>query len=158
MEIRERRRVRRVSGALAVIAALAVAGGLAVPAGAEVVAGRGELHAAGNGLAVLVFRGQASVRGIGLAVVEREDVLETEGEGRITPLGDGRVLLEGFGRITVRSLRDRTRLEAAGAHLRLHARGVGIAYLKGTGLFRTDDAEGVEGAWEPDAAIAFESE
>jgi len=122
---------------------------------AEVVAGRGELHAAGNGLAVLVFRGRATVRGLGLAVAEREAVIRTHGEGRIMPLGDGRVLLEGFGRITVRSLRDRTRLEAAGANLRLHARGVGVAYLKGTGLYHTDDRDG---AWEPDAAVAFDSE
>ena len=147
------RRVRRVAGlALALVLATAATGS---EARAEVVAGKGTLHAAGNGFAVLVFRGQATVRGIGLAVVEREDVVETHGHGKATPLGDGRVLLEGFGRITVRSLSERTRLEVGGAHLRLHARGVGIAYLKGTGLFHTDD---VDGAWEPDAAVAFESE
>jgi len=155
MQLRRLRPGRRIAGVAAAFA-LAVAAVAAPPAaGAEVVAGRGELHAAGDGFAVLVLRGQATVRGVGLAVVEREDVLETEGRGRITPLGDGRVLLEGFGRITVRSLRDRTRLEAAGANLRLHARGVGVAYLKGTGLYHTDDRDG---AWEPDAAVAFDSE
>jgi hypothetical protein len=154
-----RTRSARPSGRIATAALAAALVVLSIPfappADADVVAGRGELHAAGNGLAVLVFRGRATVRGIGLAVAERDDILETRGEGHVTPLGDGRVLLEGFGRITVRSLRDRTRLEAAGAHLRLHARGVGVAHLKGTGLFHTEDRDG---AWEPDAAIAFDSD
>ena len=145
----------RIAGAVLAATLLILAAGFVSEAGAEVVAGRGELRAAGNGLAVLVFRGQATVRGIGLAVVEREDIVETHGHGRITPLGGGRVLLEGFGRVTVRSLRDRTRLEAAGARMRLHAKGVGVAYLQGVGVYTTDD---LEGAWGPDAGVAFESD
>ena len=137
---------------------MAVALVLALMAGtaqAVVVKGRGELAAAGNGVAVIVLRGGVNVAGVGLAVVEEEDIAELEGHGRITPLGDGRVLLEGFGRIEVRSPDDRTRVEAAGAHLRLRARGVGVAFLKGVGHFMTDD---VDGPWDADTEVEFDSE
>ncbi len=122
---------------------------------AVVVKGRGDLAAAGNGVAVLVLRGGVNAAGVGLAVVEEEDIAELDGHGRITRLGGGRVLLEGFGRIVVRSPDDRTRVEVAGAHLRLRARGVGVAFLKGVGHFMTDD---VDGAWDADTEVEFESE
>lgn len=128
---------------------------LAGSAHAVVVKGRGVLTAAGNGVAVIVLRGVVHVAGVGLAVVEEEDLAEVDGDGRITPLGDGRVLLEGFGRIAVRSPDDRTRVEVAGAKLRLRARGVGVAHLKGVGNFMTDDADG---SWEPEPEVEFDSE
>jgi len=140
---------------LAAVALLLAAMATGFEARAEEVVGRGELHAAGNGFAVLVFRGQATVRGRGLLVAQRDDLLETRGEGRATPLGDGRVLLEGFGRVTVRSFRDRTRIEAAGARLRIWARGIGVAHLAGAGIYTTDD---LEGSWGPDVRVEFESE
>jgi hypothetical protein len=147
------RQVRWIPGAAA-IALLLAAALSASEAPAEIVAGRGELRAAGNGLAALVFRGQATVRGVGLLVAEAEAIADTRGVGRITPLGDGRVLLEGFGRVTVRSLRERTRLEVAGARLRLRAHGVGVAVLQGTGVYHTEDRTG---RWGPERGVAFDS-
>ena len=44
--------------------------------------------------------------------------------------------------------------EAAGAHMRLHATGKGVAILKGVGFFSTDDADG---RWGPDGSIHFDS-
>jgi len=154
MGVLEDRAGHRLAG-LATAALLVAVLASGFDARAEEVSGRGELHAAGNGFAVLVFRGQATVRGRGLLVAERDDILETRGEGRATPLGDGRVLLEGFGRVTVRSLRDRTRVEAAGARLRIWARGIGVAHLAGAGIYTTDD---LEGSWGPEVSVEFESQ
>ena len=130
--------------------ALLAAGGVA---SAVVIKGRGELTAAGNGVAVLVFRGGANLAGMGLAVVEEDSIASLDGHGRITPLGRGRVLLEGFGRIEIRSPDARTRVEIAGAKLRLRARGVGVAYLKGAGHYMTDDHAD---AWSDDVTVEFE--
>jgi hypothetical protein len=136
-----------------VTAALGAAGLAAGVAHAVVVKGRGELLARGNGVAVLQLRGAISANGFGLAVVEADALVETQGEGRVTPLGDGRLLLEGFGGIVVRSPDEPTRLEIAGAGLRLRARGVGIARLRGTGAYSTDD---VDGRWGPDHVVELE--
>lgn len=122
---------------------------------AVIVKGRGELTAAGSGLAVLDFRGGAALAGIGMAIVEEDALVDTQGEGRITPIDDGRLLLEGFGRIVVRSLGERTRVEIAGAKLRLRVRGVGRAFLKGVGHYMTDD---LDGAWNSNQIVEFESE
>jgi len=138
-------------GAAALVALLLVA--VAGSAGAVVIKGRGELTAAGNGVAVLVFRGGANLAGVGLAVVEEDAIAGLDGHGRITRLDDGRVLLEGFGRIEIRSPDQRTRVEIAGAKLRLRARGVGVAYLKGVGTFMTDD---LADAWTEDLGVEFE--
>ncbi len=127
---------------------------LAGSATAEVVVGRGVLIAGGNGFVVLDLRGVATVRGLGLVIVERDAIVDTEGHGRVTPLGEGRVLFEGFGRVTVRSLDERTRIEAGGARLRLRARGVGVAFLAGVGHFMTDDQDGT---WGADLVVEFES-
>jgi hypothetical protein len=136
--------------AAAFVATLLLAGS----ATAEVVAARGELIAAGNGFAVLDLRGVATLRGLGLVIVERDAIVDTEGHGHVTPLGGGRVLFEGFGRVTVRSFDERTRIEAGGARLRLRARGIGVAFLKGVGHFTTDDQDG---NWGADLAVEFES-
>ena len=122
--------------------ALVAAVALAASASAVVIKTRGALSAAGNGLAVLELRGVVTLRGAGLLVAERDAVVDAEGAGRVTPLDDRRVLFAGFGKVTVRSLDDRTRVEAAGAKLRLRARGVGVAVLKGVGHYMTDDQAG----------------
>lgn len=142
-------RSRIAAVALLTVAWLAAAG----VAGAVVIKGKGQLTAAGNGVAVLVFRGGANLAGVGLAVVEEDAIAGLDGHGRITPIGNGRVLLEGFGRIEIRSPDQRTRVEIAGAKLRLRARGVGVAYLKGVGHFMTDDHAD---AWSEDATVEFE--
>jgi hypothetical protein len=143
------------SGRLGWIAASVGAACLAAGvAHAVVVKGRGELLARGSGFAVLELRGGVAASGIGLAVVEEERIVETSGEGRLTPLGDGRVLLEGFGGFAVRSLEEPTRVEVAGARLRIRARGVGIARLVGAGHYTTDDAEG---RWAPDLEVELEA-
>jgi len=111
-----------------------------------VIHGRGPLAATGNGFAVLELRGVLRASGVGLAVVEEDAIVDLEGHGNITRLGPRRVLLEGFGSMTIRSLDDRTRVELAGAHLRIRARGAGRALLKGTGHFMTDDQDGRWGA------------
>jgi hypothetical protein len=138
-----------IAGALAGVLLLAGA------AGAVVLKGRGELIASGNGLAVLELRGKASVRGLGLVIVDEHAVVDAQGHGRSTRLGDGRVLFEGFGVVSVRSLRQRTRVEAAGAKLRLRAQGSGVALLKGTGHFLTDD---VDGRWGAGVTVEFQEE
>jgi hypothetical protein len=143
------RRLKIGAAALLAVSLLAVAG----VASAVVVKGRGELTAAGNGAAVLVFRGGANLGGIGLAVVEEDAIAGLDGHGRITPLGDGRVLLEGFGRIEIRSPDERTRVEIAGARLRIRARGVGVAWLKGVGHYMTDDRSD---SWSDDLQLEFE--
>ena len=135
--------------ALGVAALLLVASA----AGAVVLKGRGQLSAAGNGLAVLEFRGQGTFAGFGLAIVEEQAIVSTRGEGQITPLAGGRVLLEGFGRVSVRSLDERTRVEIAGARLRLRAQGAGVAILNGVGHFMTDDFDDV---WSEDKIVHFE--
>ena len=81
--------------------------------------------------------------------------VEVEGRGRSTELPDGRTLYEGFGRARVRSLDARTRVEVGGARLRLHARGVGRAFLKGCGVVHTDD---LDADWGPDLEMGFESD
>ncbi len=136
------------TGAALVAACLAAGAAHAV-----LVKGRGELLARGSGFAVLELRGGVAASGIGLAVVEEEKIVETSGEGRLTPLGDGRVLLEGFGQVVVRSPDEPTRLELAGARLRIRARGAGFAYLRGVGQYTTEDGEG---RWAPDLAIELE--
>ncbi|MBW2361119.1 MAG: hypothetical protein JRG84_09480 [Deltaproteobacteria bacterium] len=135
--------------ALAVAALMLVASA----AGAVALRGRGQLTAAGSGLVVLDFRGQRTFAGFGLAIVEENAILRTAGEGRMRPLPDGRVLLEGFGRVTLRSPDERTRVEIAGARLRLRARGAGVAVLKGVGHFMADDVDGV---WAEDRVLEFE--
>jgi hypothetical protein len=132
-------------------AAFAAAGLGAGAAHAVIVKGRGELQARGSGFAVLELRGGATASGIGLAVVEEAKIVERTGQGTVTPLGDGRVLLEGFGSIAVRSPDDRTRIELAGARLRLRARGAGVAFLRGVGHYTTED--GAEGYWGRDLAV-----
>ncbi len=135
--------------ALGVAALLLVASA----AGAVVLEGRGQLSAAGNGLDVLQFRGEGSFAGFGLAIVEQRAIVSTSGEGHITPLPRGRALLEGFGRVSIRSFDERTRVEIAGARLRLRARGAGAVILKGVGHFMTDDLDGV---WSDDKILHFE--
>lgn len=142
---------RRTGIGCAVVLLALVAG----VAQAVVIRGVGQLSAAGNGLAVIELRGGLVARGIGLAIVEEEALAHVEGHGRITPIDDGRLLLEGFGRMVVRSPDERTRVEIAGARLRLRARGVGVAFLKGVGHFMTDD---VDGRWEPESEVEFDSE
>lgn len=142
----------KIRGIALVAAVLLLAAGAAH---AVILKGRGELTAAGSGLAVLDFRGGAALAGIGMAIVEEDALVDTQGEGRITPIDDGRLLLEGFGRIVVRSLDERTRVEIAGAKLRLRARGVGRALLKGVGHYMTDD---LDGAWNAEQVVEFESE
>lgn len=127
----------------------------AAAAQAVVIQGRGVLSAAGNGFAVVELRGALHASGIGLAVVEEDAIVDLQGHGRVTRIGEGRVLLEGFGAIAIRSLDDRTRVELGGARLRLRAKGIGRAFLKGVGTFMTDD---VDGGWDPDAEVLFESE
>lgn len=134
-------------------AALGTAGLAAGVAHAVVVKGRGELLARGNGVAVLELRGAVSASGFGLAVVDEDALVETTGEGRVTPLGDGRLLLEGFGGLALRSPDEPTRLELGGARLRLRARGVGVARLHGTGVYSTDDGEG---RWGPELSVELE--
>ena len=141
---------KRSGGIALLIAALLLA---TSAAHSVVVKGRGELTAAGNGVAVLVFRGGANLAGGGLAVVDEDALVDVQGHGRITPLGDGRLLLEGFGRIEIRSPDERTRVEIAGAKLRLRVRGVGVAFLKGVGHYMTHD---VDGAWAEDLSLEFE--
>jgi hypothetical protein len=143
-------RSRSLGWIAAALGAACLAAGVAH---AVVVKGRGELLARGSGVAVLALRGGVVASGIGLAVVEEERIVETSGEGRVTPLGDGRVLLEGFGRIAVRSLEEPTRVELAGARLRIRARGAGVATLRGVGQYTTDDGEG---RWAPDLALELE--
>ena len=141
---------KKIGGiALAVAALLLVASS----AGAVVIKGVGELRAAGNGAGVLEFRGQGTFVGVGLAVVEHDALVSVRGNGNATPLPGGRVLLEGFGRITVRSLDNRTRVEIAGAHLRLRVRGAGIAILKGVGHVSTDD---LDESWTDERIFEFE--
>jgi hypothetical protein len=143
---------KKIRGIALVAAVLLLA---ASAAQAVILKGRGELTAAGSGLAVLDFRGGAALAGIGVAIVEEDALVETQGQGRITPIDDGRLLLEGFGRIVVRSFDERTRVEVAGAKLRLRARGVGRAFLKGVGHYMTDD---LDGAWNVEQVVEFESE
>ena len=144
--------VKKIGGIALAAAVLFV---VASAAHAVIVKGRGELTAAGSGLAVLDFRGGAPLAGIGVAIVEEDALVETQGHGRITPIDDGRLLLEGFGRIVVRSLEKRTRVEIAGAKLRLRARGVGRAFLKGVGHYMTDDLDGV---WRSEQVLEFDNE
>ena len=136
-------KIRNMAWVAAALGTAALATGVAH---AVVVKGRGELLARGNGVAVLELRGAVSASGIGLAVVDEDALVETTGEGRVTPLGDGRLLLEGFGGLVLRSPDEPTRLELAGARLRLRARGVGVARLHGTGSYSTDDSDGRWGA------------
>jgi len=145
--------VRKIRSITWLVAALGAAGLAAGVADAVVVKGIGELIARGNGVAVLQLRGVVHAGGVGLAVVEEDALVETVGEGRVTPLGDGRLLLEGFGAIEVRSPDEPTRLEVAGARLRVRARGVGIARLHGSGVYSTDDAEG---RWAPELSLELE--
>lgn len=133
--------------ALAVGAAL-----VATAASAVVLEGRGEVHAMGSGLAVFDMAGVLVVRGGGLLIADESARVEVEGIGRQTSLGDGRVLFEGFGRAVVAS-REPTRIEIAGAKLRLHAKGAGRALLKGCGVVQTDDQHT---RWEAEALLEFE--
>jgi hypothetical protein len=75
------------------------------------------------------------------------------GQGHVTPLPGGRLLLEGFGRVRLRSLDERTRVEIAGARLRIRVRGAGIAILKGVGHVMTDD---LDQEWNSDQILEFE--
>ncbi len=133
--------------------ALVVLGLGATAASAVVIAGRGELHAMGDGFAALDLRGVLRVRGGGILVADRGAIVELDGRGRCAPVADGRAVCEGFGEAVVRSVRQRTHVEIAGAHLRLHAKGAGRALLRGTGIFHTDD---VDGAWADEAEVEFE--
>jgi len=133
--------------------ALGAAGLAASVAHAVVVKGRGELLARGNGVAVIQLRGAVVANGIGLAVVEEDKLVETSGDGRITPLGGGRLLLEGFGGLVVRSPDEPTRLEVAGAALRLRAHGAGIVRLRGSGIYATEDGDG---RWGQDRVVELE--
>jgi hypothetical protein len=141
---------RRFAWVGAAVAAAALAAGVAH---AVVVRGRGELQARGSGFAVLALRGGVAASGIGLAVVEEAKMVELSGQGRVTPLGDGRVLLEGFGSVAVRSLDEPTRVELAGARLRLRARGAGVITLRGVGHYTTEDGSGY---WGRDLSIELE--
>jgi hypothetical protein len=141
---------KKIGGITLVAAALVL---VTSAAQAVVVKGRGELTAAGNGFAVLDFRGGATLAGVGIAIVEEDALVDTHGEGRVTPIDNGRLLLEGFGRIVVRSLEERTRVEVAGSKLRLRARGVGRALLKGVGHYMTDD---LDGTWNHDQILEFD--
>ncbi len=125
---------------------------LATAASAVVLKGRGEVHAAGSGLAVFDMVGVLVVRGGGLLIADESARVEVEGIGRQTALGDGRVLYEGYGRAVVASP-EPTRIEIAGAKLRLHARGAGRALLKGCGVLHTDE---LHSRWEDDVDLEFE--
>jgi hypothetical protein len=140
---------RRTGLLLALIAALA-----ATTASAVVLKGRGELHAAGSGLAVLDMRGVVHARGGGILIVEPQAIVDIDGQGRETQLDDGRILYEGYGRAKIVTPR-RSRIEIAGARIRLHARGAGRAVLRGCGLVHTDD---VDGDWEEDVEVEFQSD
>ncbi len=142
---------RRIWMAAALVATLVGAGA----AQAVVVRGVGALAAAGNGLAVVDLRGQLGVKGVGIVVADPDVVVRTDGVGQVSLLDDGRAVYEGFGYVVVESLDTRTRVEAAGARIRLRARGIGRAVLKGKGVYSTSD---LDGAWDADATIEFESE
>ncbi|MAE97142.1 MAG: hypothetical protein CL910_21035 [Deltaproteobacteria bacterium] len=126
----------------------------ATAASGIVLKGRGELHGFGSGLAVLQMRGVLTVKGGGVLIVSEDARVETHGVGRETLLGDGRILYEGFGRAVVASPRP-TRIEIAGAGIRLHAKGAGRALLKGCGVVHTDD---FDGRWENEIELDFESD
>jgi len=53
----------------------------------------------------------------------------------------------------VRSLDVPTRVELAGARLRIRARGAGFAWLRGVGHYTTEDGEG---RWAPTLAIELD--
>lgn len=136
------------------IALVAGAALLASAASAAVLQGRGELHAAGNGSAVLEMGGVLTVPGGGVLIVQDDVQIETQGVGRRTDLGDGRVLYEGYGRAIIES-RDPTRIKISRARIRLHAQGAGRALLEGCGVIRTDD---VDVDWADDLELEFDSE
>lgn len=143
--------------AFAKMAAILLVCGTVVAAGsadALTLKGKGEVHAYGNGLAVFHMVGVFTVRGGGLLVVEPDAQVQTFGIGRETALADGRILYEGFGRAVVASF-VATRIEVAGARLRLHGRGAGVAFLKGAGVVFTDD---LDRPWDPDVELEFESD
>ncbi len=143
-------KIRMIGWIAAALGTTALAAGAAH---AVLVKAKGELLARGNGAVALELRGAVSANGVGLAIVEEDALVETRGDGRVTPLGQGRLLLEGFGGIVVRSPDGPTRIELAGARLRLRARGVGVAHLRGVGLYSTDDSEG---RWSPDVSLELE--
>ncbi|MCP4002956.1 MAG: hypothetical protein GY725_02045 [bacterium] len=144
--------LRKIKGkgwsVLAASAVLCIAG----IASAVLIEGRGELAAAGDGLAVVTMRGVANIAGLGIAIVPERKIEELDGQGRVTPLDGGRVLLEGFGRVVLASPNEVMRFKAAGARLRLRARGAGVARLKGHGRIWTDDADA---PWNPDVDVEF---
>ena len=145
----------RTERLLAMTLALAVGAALmATAASAVVLKGRGEVHAMGSGLAVFDMKGVLVVRGGGLLIVDERARVDVEGIGRQTALGDGRVLYEGYGRAVVASP-EPTRIEIAGAKLRLHAKGVGRALLKGCGVVHTDD---LHSRWEEEVDLEFETD
>ena len=144
-----RQRFRLLALALAAVVGLTASG-----VGAVVLKGRGELHAYGSGLAVLKMRGVLAVRGAGVLIADEDAVVDVGGRGKATHLGDGRILFEGYGHALITS-RTPTRIEIAGAHIRLHAKGAGKALLKGCGVISTDD---LDLRWEDQNSVEFDSE
>ncbi len=135
------------------ITALALALGFASTASGVVLEGKGDLVAYGSGFAVLELRGEVRLRALGLLIVEPDVEVETDGRGRSTFLEDGRILYEGFGRAVVRSPDAPTRIELGGAGIRLRARGVGRAFLKGRGVVHTRDHDA---PWEHEGELELE--
>ena len=127
---------------------------LATAAQGVVLQGRGELHAAGNGVAAFQMVGVLAVRGGGVLIVDDDVRVETQGVGRVTDLGDGRLLYEGYGRAVVASTAPFA-ARITGTKIRLHAKGKGRAFLKGCGRLETGD---LDEDWGPDLEVDFDAD
>jgi len=81
-------------------------------------------------LACVCFTQSVAKRWLGVALAAAL-VATTAASAVVTLVEDGRILYEGFGQAAVRSPDQRSRFEAAGARIQLHARGLGRAFLAG---------------------------
>jgi hypothetical protein len=107
-------------------------------ASAEAIRGKGWLHAAGSGTAILRMSGQVEINGHGVGAVYiygAEDI-QAQGQGRRTNLAGGGVIFRGY-EGTIQVVGERMTVKMIGEQIDFTAHGKGVAHLRGRGHYET---------------------
>jgi len=107
--------------------------------------GKGVLDAVGEGYAEIQGKGVVIVRGEGSITVTPKDVVvsvvgvgnKTEDNDTVTYTGEGKIVVRG----------ENIHVTVEGKGLRIHAEGIGTAYLEGTGTYKVRGVTTTKGEW-----------
>lgn len=107
--------------------------------------GKGVLDAVGEGYADIQGKGIVMVRGEGnVSVTPKDAVVSVVGVGNKIE-NNNTVTFSGEGKVVVRG--EDIHVTVEGKRLRIHAVGIGTAYLEGTGTYKVRGATTTDGEW-----------